>query len=105
MERSWTSASSSKSRTLHPRSASRVSPTQHAELPAYDKEMTDSRPPSEELIRHLSRYDLSVGELALALRERCSLVTLSSLGSCLSQKLTILTRQRSWPAVVNRREP
>lgn len=31
--------------------------------------MTDSRPPSEELIRHLSRYDLSVGELALALRE------------------------------------
>lgn len=31
--------------------------------------MTDPRPPSEELIRHLSRYDLSVGELALALRE------------------------------------
>ncbi|HEY3137393.1 MAG TPA: DUF1801 domain-containing protein [Blastocatellia bacterium] len=31
--------------------------------------MTDSRPPSEELIRNLSHYDLSVGELALALRE------------------------------------
>lgn len=31
--------------------------------------MIDSRPPSEELIRHLSHYDLSVGELALGLRE------------------------------------
>jgi len=30
--------------------------------------MTESRPPSEELIRHLSHYDLKVGELALALR-------------------------------------
>jgi hypothetical protein len=30
--------------------------------------MTESRPPSEELIQHLSHYDLSVGELALALR-------------------------------------
>jgi hypothetical protein len=30
--------------------------------------MIDSRPPSEDLIRHLSHYDLSVGELALALR-------------------------------------
>lgn len=31
--------------------------------------MTEAPPPSEELIRMLSRYDLSVGELALALRE------------------------------------
>ena len=31
--------------------------------------MTEARPPSEELIRHLSHYDLSVGELALGLRE------------------------------------
>ena len=31
--------------------------------------MTETPPPSEELIRMLSRYDLSVGELALALRE------------------------------------
>ncbi|MEK6303658.1 MAG: DUF1801 domain-containing protein [Acidobacteriota bacterium] len=31
--------------------------------------MTESRPPTEELIRMLSRYDLSVGELALGLRE------------------------------------
>ena len=31
--------------------------------------MTESRPPSEDLIRHLSHYDLKVGELALALRE------------------------------------
>jgi hypothetical protein len=31
--------------------------------------MTKAPPPSEELIRHLSHYDLSVGELALALRE------------------------------------
>ncbi|HSB10694.1 MAG TPA: hypothetical protein VLM38_14495 [Blastocatellia bacterium] len=31
--------------------------------------ITESRPPSEELIRMLSRYDLGVGELALGLRE------------------------------------
>ena len=31
--------------------------------------MTEAPPPSEDLIRMLSRYDLSVGELALALRE------------------------------------
>lgn len=31
--------------------------------------MTEAIPPSEELIRELSTYDLSVGELALALRE------------------------------------
>ena len=31
--------------------------------------MTKSPPPSEELIRQLSDYDLKVGELALALRE------------------------------------
>jgi hypothetical protein len=31
--------------------------------------MIDSRPPSEDLIRELSAFDLSVGELALALRE------------------------------------
>jgi hypothetical protein len=31
--------------------------------------MTKALPPGEELIRLLSRYDLSVGELALALRE------------------------------------
>ena len=31
--------------------------------------MTESLPPSEELIRMLSHYDLKVGELALALRE------------------------------------
>src|SRR4030095_6942596 len=31
--------------------------------------MTGSHPPSEELIRELSSFDLSVGELALALRE------------------------------------
>jgi len=31
--------------------------------------MSEAPPPSEELIRMLSRYDLSVGELALALRE------------------------------------
>jgi hypothetical protein len=31
--------------------------------------MIESRPPSEELIRYLSHYDLSVGELALGLRE------------------------------------
>jgi hypothetical protein len=31
--------------------------------------MTESRPPSEELIRLLSQFDLSVGELALGLRE------------------------------------
>lgn len=31
--------------------------------------MTEAPPPSEELIRMLSRYDLSVGELALELRE------------------------------------
>ena len=31
--------------------------------------MTEARPPGEDLIRELSTYDLSVGELALALRE------------------------------------
>lgn len=31
--------------------------------------MTEPRPPSEDLIRELSSFDLSVGELALALRE------------------------------------
>ncbi|SRR6266404_275278 len=31
--------------------------------------MIESRPPSEELIRELSQFDLSVGELALGLRE------------------------------------
>jgi hypothetical protein len=31
--------------------------------------MTEALPPSEDLIRHLSHYDLNVGELALALRE------------------------------------
>lgn len=31
--------------------------------------MTDSHPPSEELIQMLSRYQVQVGELALALRE------------------------------------
>jgi hypothetical protein len=31
--------------------------------------MSKARPPSEDLIRELSRFDLSVGELALALRE------------------------------------
>ena len=31
--------------------------------------MTESHPPSEDLIRELSSFDLSVGELALALRE------------------------------------
>ena len=31
--------------------------------------MTEPRPPSEDLIRELSAFDLSVGELALALRE------------------------------------
>jgi len=31
--------------------------------------MTKSQPPSEDLIRELSSFDLSVGELALALRE------------------------------------
>ncbi|HXU40330.1 MAG TPA: DUF1801 domain-containing protein [Blastocatellia bacterium] len=31
--------------------------------------MTESRPPSEELIRELAQFDLSVGELALGLRE------------------------------------
>lgn len=31
--------------------------------------MTEAIPPSEDLIRELSTYDLSVGELALALRE------------------------------------
>jgi hypothetical protein len=31
--------------------------------------ITESRPPGEELIRMLSRYDLGVGELALGLRE------------------------------------
>lgn len=31
--------------------------------------MIDSRPPSEELIRLLSEFDLTVGELALGLRE------------------------------------
>lgn len=31
--------------------------------------MTETRPPSEELIRLLSQFDLSVGELALGLRE------------------------------------
>lgn len=31
--------------------------------------MTESQPPSEDLIRMLSRYDISVGELALGLRE------------------------------------
>ncbi|MEK6320071.1 MAG: DUF1801 domain-containing protein [Acidobacteriota bacterium] len=31
--------------------------------------MIDSRPPSEELIRLLSQFDLKVGELALGLRE------------------------------------
>jgi hypothetical protein len=32
------------------------------------KKMTESRPPSEDLIRLLSQFDLSVGELALELR-------------------------------------
>jgi hypothetical protein len=54
---------------LHLRSASRVSPTPHAESHACDQEMTEALTPSEELIRHLSHYDLSVGELALGLRE------------------------------------
>ena len=31
--------------------------------------MTEALPPSEDLIRELSTFDLSVGELALALRE------------------------------------
>lgn len=31
--------------------------------------MTESRPPSEDLIRQLSEFDLKVGELALELRE------------------------------------
>jgi hypothetical protein len=31
--------------------------------------MTKAPPPSEDLIRHLSEFDLKVGELALALRE------------------------------------
>jgi hypothetical protein len=33
------------------------------------KKITEPRPPSEDLIRLLSQFDLSVGELALALRE------------------------------------
>jgi hypothetical protein len=33
------------------------------------KKTTEPRPPSEDLIRLLSQFDLSVGELALALRE------------------------------------
>jgi len=33
------------------------------------KKATEARPPSEELIRLLSQFDLSVGELALGLRE------------------------------------
>ena len=33
------------------------------------KKATEARPPSEDLIRLLSQFDLSVGELALALRE------------------------------------
>ena len=54
---------------MNPRSASRVSPAFHVESRANHKQMIDSRPPSEELIRLLSRYDLKVGELALELRE------------------------------------
>jgi hypothetical protein len=33
------------------------------------KKATEARPPSEDLIRELSSFDLSVGELALGLRE------------------------------------
>jgi hypothetical protein len=33
------------------------------------KKITEARPPSEDLIRLLSQFDLSVGELALGLRE------------------------------------
>jgi hypothetical protein len=38
-------------------------------IPPAMKKTTEARPPSEDLIRLLSQFDLSVGELALALRE------------------------------------
>jgi hypothetical protein len=38
-------------------------------IPPAMKKATEARPPSEDLIRLLSQFDLSVGELALGLRE------------------------------------
>ena len=45
-----------------------IIPNRFSESSDSDKQMTETQPPSEELIRMLSHYDLKVGELALELR-------------------------------------